>query len=269
MILFFGDTHGERSGGFNHVDSVVNQNRPSAIIFLGDLGAQKPLHEELANVKSEIYFIHGNHDSDNQTNYDNLFKSKFVNKNLHGRVVEIDGYKVAGLGGVFDKEIWHPKINGGKVYFKNYEDYFAHLLAIQKENPSKENSEFDDESVLTNDVLINKALKHRASIFPDDYWGLADQFCDVLVTHEAPSFNNYGFEEIELLAGFMKANHTFHGHLHKRFNYGCIDNLNAHGVGYRGVSNLKGEVIRPGDYDNGKGNGKHSNKSSTRVALEV
>lgn len=39
MIYFFGDTH----GCFEHVIDVVEQDRPAAIVFLGDLQAQRPL----------------------------------------------------------------------------------------------------------------------------------------------------------------------------------------------------------------------------------
>lgn len=39
MIYLFGDTH----GCFDHVIDVVGQDRPAAVVFLGDLQAQRPL----------------------------------------------------------------------------------------------------------------------------------------------------------------------------------------------------------------------------------
>ena len=256
MILFFGDIHGEEKGAFNYVESVVKSQiqKPNAIIFLGDLGAQKPLEQELASVinSTDIYFIHGNHDSEDQNCYDSLFKSSLAHKNLHGVVVEIDGLKVAGLGGVFRKEIWHPQINGGKECFQNYQEYYASLLEQEQMNQYKKTGKYEDVKTLTDPVLLNKALTHTTSIFPEVYWKLADMKCDVLVTHEAPSCHPYGFTEIDFLAQSIGANHTFHGHHHDRLDYSAQSKalgFIANGVGFRGVSDLQGKVIKTGDYD--------------------
>lgn len=46
MIYFFGDTHGH----FRHVLETVSRDRPSAIVFLGDLQAQRPLDAELDSI---------------------------------------------------------------------------------------------------------------------------------------------------------------------------------------------------------------------------
>ena len=94
MILMFGDVH----GSFKHVLPIVQRDKPAAIIFLGDLQAKKPLEQELANVLglTEVYFIHGNHDTDSKEEYDNLFNSKLADRNLHGKVTMIDGLRVAG-----------------------------------------------------------------------------------------------------------------------------------------------------------------------------
>lgn len=106
MIYFFGDTH----GCFDHVIDVVGQDRPTAVVFLGDLQAQRPLEIELATIldKTEVWFIHGNHDTDSEADYDNLFGSALADRNLHGRVVEIDGLRIAGLGGIFRGQVWAP-----------------------------------------------------------------------------------------------------------------------------------------------------------------
>lgn len=61
-LFFCGDTHGE----FQHVIDAVKSHRPEAIIFLGDLQARQPLEIELKEILdlTEIWFIHGNHDTD-------------------------------------------------------------------------------------------------------------------------------------------------------------------------------------------------------------
>lgn len=57
----------------------------------------------------------GNHDTDNVENYQNLFEDGlFKSRNLHGRIVEIDGLRFAGLGGVFRGEVWFPREAGLK-----------------------------------------------------------------------------------------------------------------------------------------------------------
>ena len=61
MIYFFGDTHGH----FRHVLEIVSRDRPTSIVFLGDLQVQRPLEVELESIlgMTEIWFIHGNHDT--------------------------------------------------------------------------------------------------------------------------------------------------------------------------------------------------------------
>lgn len=270
MELFFGDIHGEEKGAFKYVENVVKAKEPNAIIFLGDLGAQKPLEQELAKVLNltDVYFIHGNHDSEDQNCYDNLFKSSLAHKNLHGKVVDIDGKKIGGLGGVFRKEIWHPQINDGKD-FKNYQAYYASLLEQERVIQLKKTGKNEEVKTLTDPVLLNKALTHTSSIFYDDYWKLAEMECDVLVTHEAPSCHPYGFTEIDDLAKFMGASHTFHGHHHDRLDYteqSKALGFNANGVGFRGVSDLEGNVIKAGDYDEVRASRNHVDDSALKAA---
>ena len=247
MILMFGDVH----GGFKHVLTAVTKNKPAAIIFLGDLEASKPLEKELADVMTllngQVYFIHGNHDTDQQAFYDNLFNSSLADHNLHGKVMEIDGLKVAGLGGIFRSEIWHPEqlANDGQDFsdtsYLNYQEYEVfeknqHSWS-QRGNPAH---------------LENKLLKHKSSIFFEDWYELSQKKCDLLVTHEAPSCHPHGFRAIDQLAREMNATSTFHGHHHDRLNYeSSFDDIGfkAYGVGYRGVVDQKGEVILDGHYD--------------------
>ena len=163
MILFCGDPHGH----FGHIIEAVQEHRPAAIILLGDLQAQRPLEIELATIlqKTEVWFIHGNHDTDSEADHDNLFGSALVERNLHGRVVEVAGLRIAGLGGVFREQVWAPPAPWA---FETPKEYIA--------NCGKCNRWRD-----------GLPRKHRSSIFPDDYYTLGGKLADILVTHEAPS----------------------------------------------------------------------------------
>lgn len=104
MILFCGDPHGE----FEHIIQRVQQTIPAAVIMLGDLCLSQPFEQTFASILelTDIWFIHGNHDTDEVRYHDHLFGNP--EHNLHCRVVEIDGFKIAGLGGIFRSQIWYP-----------------------------------------------------------------------------------------------------------------------------------------------------------------
>lgn len=94
--------------------------------------------------------------------------------------------------------------------------------------------------------------KHRSTIFPATWKKLAAQRADVLVTHEAPSGHPYGWQSIDLLARKMGVHTVVHGHHHDRLDYSArasIDGFRTIGLGLRGISNLEGTVIRPGELD--------------------
>ena len=45
-----------------------------------------------------LSFIHGNHDTDSDSNWSNLWESRLAERNIHGRVVTLpDGTRLAGL----------------------------------------------------------------------------------------------------------------------------------------------------------------------------
>ena len=91
-ILFFGDNHGH----FQHILDAVEREKPDAIVLLGDVQAQQPLEVELAPIlgKTAIRFIHGNHDTDSDFDFRNLFESKLAHANLDGRVETIAGVRI-------------------------------------------------------------------------------------------------------------------------------------------------------------------------------
>lgn len=231
MIYFFGDTHGH----FEHVLQVVDQDRPDAVVFLGDLQAQRPLEVELAPIldTTDVWFIHGNHDTDSDQDYDHLFGSALAERNLHGRVVEIAGIRVAGLGGVFRSQIWGPPSNWQHEVPKDF---------IKRCGKGK---------------LWRGGLprKHHSSIFPGDFFKLVNQRADILVTHEAPSCHPHGFEVINELARSLRAQSAFHGHHHDRLDYSrqhAQIGFAAFGVGFCGVTDMNGRVVRKGDLDDAR-----------------
>lgn len=73
-ILFCGDPHGE----FNPILQAVSLHRPDAVILLGDMTLERPLHIELAPIlnQTQIWWIPGNHDTDSERYYDNLYSSE-------------------------------------------------------------------------------------------------------------------------------------------------------------------------------------------------
>lgn len=250
MILFFGDVHGK----FGHVERAVAELRPAAIILLGDIEAQHPLHEELAKVmdKTDVWYIHGNHDTDSSALFAYLTDSELAHRNLHGKVVEIDGVRVAGLGGVFREDIWWPNPIDNNPHYESYEDY------MQRSEAGHILSRMDKAVRLSSDAqnqLVKakgKQLKHRSTIFISEYYELVAQEADILVTHEAPSCHPYGFMAIDELARSMRVQKSFHGHQHDNLDYQAkwsSMGFMAFGVGLRGIKDMNGAVIKPGEKD--------------------
>jgi Calcineurin-like phosphoesterase len=103
-IFFCGDPHGH----FEHIHAAVREHRPAGIVLLGDVQSREPLELALKPILdlTEIWWIHGNHDTDSDADYDNLFGSALADRNLDGRVVEVAGTRIAGLGGIFRGQIW-------------------------------------------------------------------------------------------------------------------------------------------------------------------
>ena len=98
-------------------------------------------------------------------------------------------------------------------------------------------------------IQSEQERKHRSTIFPDVVNQLAMQDADVLVTHEAPSCHPRGFHLIDTLARYLGVDKSFHGHHHDNIDYQnqwrwiCFE---AHGVGFRGITDLNGKIIFPG-----------------------
>ncbi len=222
MILFCGDPHGQ----FGHIIEAVQEHRPAAVILLGDLQAQRPLEIELAPIltRTEIWFIHGNHDTDSEADHDHLFDSKLADRNLHGRVVEIAGLRIAGLGGVFRGKVWAPP---APATFENPKQYLARCGK-------------------GNFWRGGLPLTHRSTIFPEDFEKLRKQRADILVTHEAGSAHPHGFAAIDELARSLGVSTSVHGHHHDQRDYSAERTrlgFDAFGVGLRGMTDQDGRVL--------------------------
>lgn len=209
-IGFFSDPHGD----FSAVKRVLSEEVPAYSIFLGDFDLARPLDEELKpliEAGSQIFWIHGNHDADRVQWHDYVFESKLADNSISCRVANIGGLKIAGLGGVFHEEIWHPKDGSGEPKFVTREDY---LLA----NPSKT-------------WRGGLPLRHRSTIFPEDFNVLAGLEADILVSHEAPSSHKYGHREIDDLAEIMGVKVIVHGHIHQRYDADLSSGIKVVGLG--------------------------------------
>ncbi|MFA5976534.1 MAG: metallophosphoesterase [Elusimicrobiota bacterium] len=222
-IFFCGDPHGH----FEHIIEAVHAHRPAAIVLLGDVQAQEPLESALRSIldRTEVWWIHGNHDTDSEADYDNLFSSALADHNLHGRVVEVAGVRIAGLGGIFRGQVWAAP---SQPRYASTEDYLARC---------GKGSRWRD----------GMPRKHRSTIFPNDYQALLTEQADILVTHEAPSCHHHGFREIDDLARRLGAKTAFHGHHHEQIDYDqeAIERLGftPYGVGYCGIRDQFGVVI--------------------------
>jgi predicted phosphodiesterase len=226
MILFGGDPRGD----FMPVIKAVETYSPQAVILLGDCDLERSLDHELSPIldKTEVWFIPGNHDGDQDCWYDHLFRSKLGDRNLHGRVVKIDGKRVAGLGGVFRQKIWMPPAN---PIFRSQKDL---LSTCNKKDHWRGGI----------------PRKHHVSIFWQTYQALRNKRADILVTHEAPSCHRYGFKQLDDLAQALGVKTVLHGHHHEHYSRKiCGGRIVVHGVGKAGVSDEHGNVLIVGKQD--------------------
>ncbi len=222
-IWFVGDPHGE----FQTIRLALQTNPvPDAIVLLGDFDVEEPLERALDFLPEsiEIHFIHGNHDCDRVNWYQNLFESALASHNLHGKIVDVAGAKIAGLGGVFRDKVWYPKDNAG-VRPK-------YLTREEMTNFTPKHQRFKH----------SVQRKHHASIFPEDLDRLCGQ-ADILVTHEAPSTHRHGFAAIDALAVKLNVQAIFHGHHHQNYTGHIDTDIRVEGLSLAGIKNLEGRQL--------------------------
>lgn len=239
-ILFYGDPHGV----FDPLVQTALTHQSKAVVLLGDMDATRPLDEELDSLRKAgiaIYFIPGNHDSDSETMHDHVFGSALAENNLHARVVDIAGLRIAGLGGIFRGQVWHPNTDEPM----RYESRAQHC---QKLEPERSSQARNDRRRWRGGV----PLRHRTTIYPEDVRRLRNRRADILVTHEAPSCmvaangRRMGFPEIDRLARAMGVKTVIHGHHHHHYEAEIDGGIRVIGVGRSGVIDLDGTILVPG-----------------------
>lgn len=217
-ILFAGDPH----GNFKPLISAVQTNKPEAIVLLGDYDLEEPLENYLAEIAdlTQVWWIAGNHDFETPSKYNNLFNSAFSHRNLHLKVTEIAGLRVAGLSGVFLGRVWYPpqqpKWLGKEQYLLN-------------QPPHVQQAEL--------------SLKYKSAIWHDEFEAFKSLKADVLVTHEAPGSHRHGFRAISDLGAAMGVKQIFHGHLHENYAKIIKNKIKVCGVANTAVSDLLGQSV--------------------------
>ena len=232
VTLYCGDPHGQ----FQHIVRAAEELKASAVVLLGDLETERPLHDELESIASKVWFIHGNHDTDSDSNWSNVWESRLAERNIHGRVVTLpDGTRLAGLGGVF-RSVWYP--------------------SLPTEPRFRSPAEHDSATPRWDQWRGGRARKHWSSIYPDELDRLANLRADVLITHEAPGYHRHGFAILDTLALSMGARVTVHGHHHDRLDssqHWERQGFASIGVGLRGITAINSEgqatVIVAGELD--------------------
>ena len=176
------------------------------------------LHAALASLFAlgwRVHWILGNKDTETKSVFDHLV-ADFPEGDIGGKVIEVAGLRIAGLGGVFKPRIWYPRIDepGGVIEpprFATRQEFLASL-------PVREH------------WRGGLPLWHRDSIFPEDFAKLAQHRFDVLVTHEAPSSHRHGFAAIDRLAEVAAARLIVHGHHHESYGAQLASGIDVRGL---------------------------------------
>ena len=214
MILFVGDAHGDFEPMLEAAASAT------AVILLGD---QEPL-DDLASIlgpgiAEKTWWIFGNHDSDDPeylTHY-----ASMADRNLHCRVVEIDGLRIAGLGGTFR----------------------SNVLGVDRQTTLKGLAHVRPQDTRQSLALIRKdkklAPQDHTTIFPEDLNFMArlanKTRVDVLVTHEAPESHKLGYRILGDVARALKTRIHIHAHHHEHYDSMIEGGVRVAGVGMSGM----------------------------------
>ena len=187
-ILFCGDCHGE----FSHI--IPAGREADAIILVGDQTPSCPLPEVLGSLWPKTYFILGNHDTE-LAGFLIAHRGDAWSHNLHGRIEDVCGLRLAGLGGIFRGRVWHPE--EGEPRYRSRQEL------LEATPPNRR-------------FLGDIPVLHWSSIFPADFELLRWLSpVDILITHEAPQTHRHGFQEIGDLALKVGARWLIHGHHHE------------------------------------------------------
>ena len=236
-VVFVGDIHQQWDKIERGLASLAPL--PRAAILLGDLQCEKPL-DVLATPFLDrgiaVYWIFGNHDNDGGPEMWANLADPALNPitapgALHGRVLEIEGIRIAGLGGTFRPRVWEPP-DAPRLHARA-------ALA-------------DDVAGMVRGWRADHvaALVHSlgsTAIWPEDYEALASQRADILVTHEAPSSHPAGNTALEGLARLMGVRLIVHGHHHVTYRAVAPDGLTVMGVAAAWAATAEGKVAWQGE----------------------
>jgi predicted phosphodiesterase len=239
-ILYCGDPHGQ----FRHIVEAAVHTNASAVVLLGDMEPQQPLHAELEPLLTRdapVWFIHGNHDADSDETWSRVWGSELADRNVHGRVVELpNGQRLAGLGGVFRESVWYPSSSAARQGAPAFRSRQEHARATPRQDR----------------WAGGPHRKHWGTIYPDDFDHLAKLRADILITHEAPGYHPNGFELLDTLARSMGVTVSVHGHHHDRLDSAerwASQGFRSFGIGLRGITAIDADgnatVVRPGEMD--------------------
>ena len=207
-ILFYGDPH----GSWQPLLDEYARQPAQAVVLLGDCELDRPLAETLKPISNDgtpIHWIYGNHDNHSEEQWVNLTGAP---DGLHGRVTDVAGLQVAGLGGNYAGKVWYPKKGSEEARFGTRREFIRSL-------PNSGRPE------------TKLPLERRSVIFPEDHNVLAHLRTDVLVCHEAPSSHQYGFGALDDLARLMSVRLIVHGHHHVGYCGASRDEVKVRGLG--------------------------------------
>jgi predicted phosphodiesterase len=192
-IYFYGDPHGD----FGMLLLLAEFRKPSTVVIVGDFELSGPIKEVLKPLFErgfDIHWIFGNHDTDTCQQADYLLSPTggHPEANLHCKVVDIGGIRIAGLGGVFKGRVWMPD---EEVRYASRADWL-------RRNRERWRGGLPIHLIDT--------------IFPEDFVTLGKLRADVLVTHEGPSsvWQGMGHKAMDDLAAKMGCSLIIHGHHH-------------------------------------------------------
>jgi len=213
---------------------------PRAAVLLGDIQCNHPLDRlatPLLDRGIAVHWIFGNHDGDGGPEmWANLAEParnpRTAAGALHARVLEIDGLRVAGLGGIFRPRVWEPPAPPR-----------AHSRTALLQDLAKLGAGWRKEHLATMAHAIG-----ATAIWPEEYDALAAQRADILVTHEAPASHPSGYAAIDALARAMGARLIVHGHHHVSYRAVADDGLRAMGVAAAWGTDRTGAVLWQGEH---------------------
>jgi predicted phosphodiesterase len=196
-IIACGDPH----ANWKPLLHACEQHHPEAVILVGDCDlVDQTITEVLAPLFQSgvaVRYVPGNHEADSEATWANLVDAH-PDGNLHGKIVEIGGLRVAGLGGAVERKLWDPA--------------------------SSRPPDFDCRTAYINSLGSDphrdtKALVARATIFPQDLDEVASLgSADILICHDAPTTHPKGFNGIDAVAELLGVRLVIHGHHHESYD---------------------------------------------------